>query len=75
MHIAFRITDRVVDKVCSCPNYDKAIEKAVELCMERCDDDKEYIKNILEKDNDFWWGSENDGWTVYVLEVSEKYKS
>jgi hypothetical protein len=68
MYVVIRISDRVVTKICSCPNYTKAIDKAVELCREQCDDDEEYIRKILEKDNDFWWGDE-DGWTVYVLEI------
>jgi hypothetical protein len=53
--------------------YDEALEYAVALCLEQCDEDEAMIREELTKDNDFWYGATADeGWSVYIAQPEGK---
>ena len=67
MHLVIGIADRAIGNVIECPDWASALDTAVKLCQEQCDEPEYAIRNELEQDNDFWYGTADDGFAVYIV--------
>tara|TARA_Y100000034_G_C6656547_1_gene287645 strand:- start:191 stop:412 length:222 start_codon:yes stop_codon:yes gene_type:complete len=72
MFVLISIVGRDLGRTVEYPTYDEALEAAVKLCLQQCDESEESIRKELLSDNDYWYGATADeGWAVYIAQTEK----
>jgi len=67
--VVIEVDGRTLGRVKKYTSWDQAIDFATSLVKEQCDEDEATIKEALANDHDYWWGTGEDGFQVYIGEA------